>query len=116
MVTIKTARYRAVCAQNYRCFYCSLPVWCGEPDAFAERHHLSRRAARPLQCTAEHLVARKDGGGNGACNIVAACMWCNRRRHARRKELSLHDYQALVKRRVAAGKWHTADLLRLMRG
>ena len=88
-------------------------MWEGEAATFARSHRLSERAARLLQCTAEHLLARKDGGGNGAGNIVAACMTCNRRRHQRKKDLPVDAYRALVQRRLHQGKWHHATLLRV---
>ncbi len=86
-------------------------MWEGAPGAFARKYRISERAARLLQCTAEHLVARKDGGGNGAKNIAAACLTCNRRRHQRKKALPADAYQAYVARRVQAGRWHTRYLL-----
>jgi 5-methylcytosine-specific restriction endonuclease McrA len=87
-------------------------MWDGEPAAFARQHRISQRAARLLQCTAEHLVARKDGGRNCTANIAAACVTCNRRRHQRKKALPPADYQTYVARRLRAGKWHTDYLLR----
>ncbi|WP_431312814.1 HNH endonuclease [Roseateles agri] len=66
----------------------------------------SRRAAAFLQCTAEHLIARCDGGTDVASNVVAACWRCNRTRHARRWPPSADTYRAEVRRRVARGGWH----------
>jgi 5-methylcytosine-specific restriction endonuclease McrA len=115
---LKKRRVRAAKAQAYRCIYCGLPVCEGEEQlaAFAARHRITRRAARVLQCTAEHLIARKDGGGNGAANIAAACLTCNQRRHRRKNALPADDFRAHVSRRVQAGRWHTDYLLRAFKG
>lgn len=112
----KVRRVKAAQSQLHCCFYCGLPMWEGQPGAFAERHGITTRAARLLQCTAEHLVACKDGGGNGAENIAAACLACNRRRHQRKKALPADAYRTYVARRVQAGRWHTRYLLRAFEG
>ena len=100
-------RQAAFSLQNGRCLYCDSLMWLDDAGDFATRHRLSRRQARWLQATAEHLVARCDGGGN-ADNIAAACRWCNWMRHRRRipsQAPSPTAYQSLVKRRLAQGKW-----------
>ena len=59
---IKRLRRGACAAQGGLCFYCH------------------QRMGRDI--TAEHLVARMDGGKNTRDNIVAACRRCNAARHA----------------------------------
>ncbi|MEB1547610.1 HNH endonuclease signature motif containing protein [Xanthomonas campestris pv. campestris] len=66
---------------------------------------LPARFARRYQCTAEHLMAQQDGGKDTRGNIAAACWTCNQRRHRRKKLLTPEAFRALVRRRVAAGKW-----------
>ena len=111
-------RTRAAARQNGRCHYCSCPMWDAtkEPvESFALRHGISRRLARLLQLTAEHLRARQDGGKDRVGNIVAACRVCNLRRHQGTRQPPEPDaYAALIQRRVAAGRWHYPPLHRLI--
>ena len=96
--------------QHFRCIYCSLPVWTGDPQPFMRQFLLTPKEAKSLQCTAEHLTARCDGGRNNADNIPAACLHCNRTRHLRAKPLDPPAYQALVQRRLSRGAWHAATI------
>ncbi|MBJ2155250.1 HNH endonuclease [Variovorax sp. IB41] len=59
---LKLLRHRACQEQGGRCFYCLLPMG--------------------RNVTAEHLVARMDGGKDTRDNIVAAHQRCNESRHA----------------------------------
>jgi hypothetical protein len=105
MCNFKAARKRAYTVQSGRCFYCDAPTWLTDLETFASTHRLSRRHARQFQATAEHLLARQDGGCGGA-NIVAACWLCNRRRHARKGKAPTPDtYRAHVRSRLAQGRW-----------
>ncbi|WP_369751531.1 HNH endonuclease [Acidovorax sp. CF316] len=63
-----------------------------------------------LQCTAEHLQDRQHGGADTARNVVAACAWCNRRRHEGRTQSapSPKRYRNEVLLAMAAGTWHPA--------
>ena len=63
------------------CYYCTVLMWIDDGVSFARKHELSSRVARWLRCTAEHLLARRDGGRDSRDNIVAACLVCNLRRH-----------------------------------
>jgi hypothetical protein len=74
-------RRKAFLEQSGRCFYCSAEMWLTHPERFASRHGLSEREAWRFKCTAEHLVARCDGGSDSQTNIVAACRFCNATRH-----------------------------------
>ena len=83
---LQRLRHQAFVQQSCRCVYCSLPMWESDPSEFTARHGISLRKAKHLRCTAEHLIAQQDGGGETAQNIAAACLWCNRMRHARRQD------------------------------
>ena len=104
---LRTLAYRA---QGGRCCYCGVPMWVSSPKELLPIG-IGPRAAKLLQCTAEHLVARQDGGQNVAGNIAAACVICNQRRHRRRVPPSPDTYRELVKGRIARGKWQPAVVL-----
>jgi hypothetical protein len=63
-------------------------------------------AKRFLLCTAEHLIAKSEGGTDTASNIAAACMFCNQARHKAKHPLSPEDYRNHVQRRIRRGRWH----------
>jgi 5-methylcytosine-specific restriction endonuclease McrA len=105
MSNLKTARARAYRAQSGRCCYCGAPTWLTDLETFARKHSLRLRGARWFQATAEHLVARQDGGGAGD-NIAVACRFCNHHRHARKGSAPTPDaYRQTVRRRLALGRW-----------
>jgi HNH endonuclease len=108
----KVLRHRAALHQRFRCYYCRLLIWIEDPNGFAARHKLTTVQTRLLRCTAEHLRARGDGGSNRRDNVVAACFYCNSRRHRMRNPLSPPEYQARVRRRMREGRWLAADLPR----
>ncbi len=87
--------------QGGRCFYCELPIWVAQMERAAAAVFLPWQ----LQCTAEHLIARCDGGTNRPENIVAACRFCNSGRHRRKKPRTAEVHRAFVRQRMAAGKW-----------
>nr|WP_209399021.1 HNH endonuclease [Marinobacter salsuginis] len=62
----------------------------------------------------EHLVAHSEGGSAGQSNIVAACRFCNEKRHTRKNPPDPQAYSALVERRLQKGGWnsHLLDLQR----
>ena len=109
----KVARIRrsAFEQQGGRCYYCGHPMWRSEPHTYAERYGLTRKQASLFQCTAEHLLARRDGGSNEFPNIVAACLFCNRLRHARGAALSPERYKNLVSRRLRKRRWQGRGIL-----
>lgn len=109
--TLCTLRRCAFEQQRGLCHYCGLPMWQGDQASFAAHHGLTARLARQLRSTAEHLVARCDGGRDERSNIVAACHWCNSRRHLGRCETapSAEAYRLHVAQRVKAGRWHPAN-------
>lgn len=86
--------------QGGLCYYCGLRMWLDGPPGPA-----------PLRCTAEHLLARSEGGSDGPSNIVAACWHCNRTRHKRKRPPEPELYRAEVRRRVQRGAWMSAPVL-----
>ena len=106
MAALTRLRSQAFHAQHGRCYYCDLPMWQAAPDEM-KAFGLSPRMAAPLHCTAEHLVARQDGGKNEEGNIAAACWLCNTRRHKRKSPPPPDVYRAFVQKRLAKGKWHS---------
>jgi|SRR6185503_18125039 len=82
--SIKRFRDAAFVFQRGLCHYCAKPMWRHDPAAFVAAQGVTLRQARQLQSTAEHLLARRDGGGDTADNIVAAHLACNRGRHRRK--------------------------------
>ena len=102
---VREIRARKMAEQNGLCFYCARPMWQKDPEAFGWVFGVATRAVPQLQCTAEHLLARRDGGGNGEANIVAACLFCNRARHKASRPRAPDAYRCHVTRRLAAGRW-----------
>lgn len=104
-------KFRAIAfkKQGGLCYYCQSPMWSDYNDiaAFSSNHNITLRQARHLQCTAEHLIARQDGGLDKQGNIVAACRFCNQRRHKfKRKHIPNSEaYKALIERRMREGRW-----------
>lgn len=105
-------RTRASITQSHRCYYCDCHMWAGSPDNFCAEYGLSQWQAQGFQCTAEHVVARRDGGKNTAANIVAACARCNRLRHARKRPMPPTRFKTYVSRRIQRGGWHVLNVLK----
>jgi len=112
--TLSKNRNKAFRHQEGRCFYCNAKMWLGSPSDFVKRYKLSKGAAARFQCTAEHLTARQDGGGNALTNIVAACLFCNQKRHARAVPLPVQPYKQLVIGRLRRSRWHPMQFHRLL--
>ena len=113
MPTLSKSRAHAFHAQSGRCYYCDKPMWLDNPDAFAAKHGLRPTRVAHLRATAEHLLARCDGGADAQANIAAAHEVCNRRRHQRKKAPSPEGFRALVLRRLQRNCWHDPQVLRL---
>ena len=107
---IVRARTLAAERQNHRCYYCGVLMLQGEVMAFLTKHCVSKRQAKLLQCTAEHMTPKSQGGTNSHSNIVAACFFCNHARHARSQPLDTLAYKRFVQHRVARGRWLVASL------
>lgn len=108
---IRKFRQFAFAQQAGRCYYCNQPIWLRDPGQYSVQYKLRTGEISLFQCTAEHLLARRDGGGDESANIVAACHFCNRNRHARTKPLCPERYKALVSRRVLVRRWQGARML-----
>ena len=62
-------------------------------------------------------MAKQDGGLDTPENIVAACRWCNSRRHKRKTVPAPEAYLQLVQQRIRRGRWHiTPSMKNLMVG
>lgn len=82
-------------------------MWLTDPTAFLARFDVTLEQASRFQCTAEHLVARRDGGPNVKKNVVAACRHCNVQRHDGDGSALDHEaYRGWVRRQVELGNWH----------
>ena len=105
---LRKLRQSASIQQNHLCYYCCFPMWHDDSEVFSRDYRLPKLLTKYLQCTAEHLVARQDNGKDAASNIVAACFWCNSRRHRGRshKAPEAHIYRLRVQRLVSMGRWH----------
>lgn len=97
--------------QGGRCYYCDFPMWRGSIEQFVRLYGITLGQARQFQCTAEHLLARQDGGGDGRSNIVAACLVCNQRHHKRKQPPKPEIYRELVQQRLNRGLWHIVRAL-----
>lgn len=113
--TLIRHRQHAYDAQFGLCFYCRLPMWVSHPEVFAKANGITLAQAHLLKCTAEHLVAREDGGKNTKENIVAACWCCNQRRHRRKQAQSPLLHRQWVQDRLSIGKWHEKTVVARLR-
>lgn len=110
---LPSLRFKSYLAQQRRCYYCGVLMWLGRPDGFQASSPVPKGVLVKVQCTAEHLVAKRDGGADHKQNIVAACRHCNFLRHARKKALSPEAYRELVRKRISLGRWHDSSVFQL---
>lgn len=108
LVKLRNHAYRK---QQGHCYYCQFPMWSGTLDL---KPSTVLRTVSQLQCTAEHLKARQDGGGDNQTNIVAACFKCNQARHRPRSPRDPNSHLRHVRRRIKKGKWHSANTYKLV--
>lgn len=101
---IPSLRRQAFNCQGGFCYYCDVRMWLNSAEELGLPE--CSAAARRLQCTAEHLVPRSEGGRDSATNIVAACAHCNHTRHRQKRPPQPPQYRAQVRGRVARGGWH----------
>ena len=99
-------RNRQMRAQNGLCYYCEQPMWLQDINGFCRQYGVVREQALLLKCTAEHLVARKDGGLDSDENIVAACDYCNQARHENEEAKSPQSFMDFVRGELISGRWH----------
>ena len=109
------SRLIAAKKQDHHCYYCGAPIWLDGLHIFASKYSLSLGQAKLLKCTAEHIIPRSQGGRNNVSNIVAACLYCNRTRHARPQAPDALTYKRLVQQRVAQGRWLLGALPEILR-
>ncbi len=107
---ITKSRLYAFQKQSGRCYYCGSHMWQDDQKGFAKKYAISVAAAARFQCTAEHLIARCDGGRNSRNNIVAACLNCNGVRHQRKSPPTHGKYREDIQRRLKKGKWLPSSL------
>ena len=81
MSRVAKHRDQAFIRQHGRCCYC-------------KRFLLPTNARNPLRSTAEHLIARCDGGRDNRDNIAAACWECNDNRHRAKRPLPPGRFKA----------------------
>ena len=91
-------------AQNWRCCYCGVVMWAGEPfeclGAYMKAHGLrDTEAAKRRRATAEHIRRRIDGGSDLPENLAGACLWCNTTRH----DMPAEDWFWKVRGLIEAG-------------
>ncbi|ENW23319.1 hypothetical protein F925_02277 [Acinetobacter lwoffii NCTC 5866 = CIP 64.10 = NIPH 512] len=103
---IQRNRQKAYLAQSKLCYYCNQPMWEKDKESFISQYKVKPTIANFLQCTAEHLTARKDGGKNTEVNIVAACKYCNNTRHKSKNALTPENYKMRVQKRLLKKEWH----------
>jgi len=104
--SLVTPRKQAYVVQSGCCFYCGAKMWLDSPERYASQHKLSLKQTQLLKCTGEHLAAHSEGGSSSASNIVAACWFCNNRRHRFKRPLSPDSYKKHVQKRLSKGLWH----------
>jgi hypothetical protein len=108
-------RARAFVRQGFRCFYCGLPMWNSHVGDFTRVYGVTLDQAKTQQCTAEHLLARGNGGQDTEDNVVAACRHCNEVRHRYMPNAPWQQFFAVVGIQMANGVWRRRSLLqRLM--
>jgi hypothetical protein len=105
---LKSLRRKAFQQQQGLCWYCNLPMWFTCPD---ELLGLDSSVAWLAQCTAEHLIARCDGGKDAADNIVAACARCNDGRHQLPVPPQPSDYRRYVQIKLGENDWHHPSVM-----
>ena len=103
---LNASRGRAFLKQRGRCYYCQQPMWVQSEEELTNRFPITAKQARLLQCTGEHLIAHSEGGSSSQENIVAACKFCNTKRHARKTAPTPDLYKLMVTRRLFKGAWH----------
>lgn len=104
--TLNKSRLKAFNHQQGRCIYCELPMWLQHPETFAKKYKITTKQAQLFKCAAEHLKAKQDGGKDNERNIVAACHYCNKKRHKCKSPKDPISYKQYVTNRLEKGKWN----------
>jgi hypothetical protein len=95
-------------AQGGRCYYCDQPMWEHKMELGERPDRWANGKPRALQCTAEHLIPRSDGGADTPENIVAACWFCNITRHKKKQARSPQQHREHARKRMRQGGWMQA--------
>lgn len=105
----KITRYRlhAFKIQSGKCYYCEMPMWEQNVTAYASIHGITLKQAKQFKSTAEHLIASQNNGLTISSNIVAACLFCNSKRHKRKTPPEPLEYKELVRKRLSACRWNS---------
>ena len=103
-------RNTAAASQNWRCFYCGLPMG-GRGSPYAEAVPMENKR---LLVSAEHLQARQDGGEDSKINIAAAHTICNWRRHRSKIPKTPLKFIAYVRSRIEKNRWFGSNDLKLL--
>lgn len=109
--SFKNVRSIAYKLQSGLCYYCHQPMWENDVNTFTAKHKIPFKKAMLLKATAEHLIARKEGGIDTSINIVAACKYCNSTRHKSKLALQPEAYKKRVLSRLNQNKWHQIKLI-----
>ena len=112
--TLYRPRQLAYAAQSGLCFYCSCVMWLRSHEELTKPYGITKKQANRLQCTAEHLTPRSEGGSDMASNLVAACLHCNSTRHKRKIPPSPDRYLSQVRSRIARGGWHPPGVVNVL--
>uniref|UniRef100_UPI00402B58C3 HNH endonuclease n=1 Tax=Methylomonas sp. PHL2-19 TaxID=3438878 RepID=UPI00402B58C3 len=96
--------------QRGRCYYCDQPMATGNLIEFSAKYKITPNQAKLLRCTGEHLKAHHEGGSTKPTNIVAACWYCNHKRHQRKNPPEPEQYRDLIQARMSQGGWHSIRL------
>jgi hypothetical protein len=105
MKELQRSRLSAYMAQQGLCYYCRFEMWLLSPEELTQLGYPRKHVAR-LQCTAEHLISRSEGGSDKPENIAAACIFCNQSRHTVREPLTPDGHRNHVRSLLAQGMWH----------
>lgn len=81
-------------------------MWNIEPSEILSKFIVSANNLKHFKCTGEHLIAHCEGGPANQSNIVAACWFCNSKRHQRKIAIGLKQYKNHVLKRLKKGKWN----------
>ncbi len=103
---LKIPRSKAFIKQNGLCYYCQFPMWNKEPSEILSKYNVSIKNLVHFKCTGEHLIAHCEGGSAKHSNIVAACWFCNSKRHQRKKTPNDTQFLKYVRYRIKSGKWN----------
>jgi len=88
----KKLRLALYIEQRGRCF------WCGHSMIIKTKRNAKVVWDHPDMCTLDHLVLRCEGGPLSYRNAVAACRWCNNRRH---KSVAMKSADQVPRRRLS---------------